>query len=324
MINAAIVGAGRWGQRLVKSVQGKSGDMQFVAAVARTPSKIKEFADKAGLKVTDSLDDVLNDKMIDAIVLTTPHSQHHQEILAAAKAGKHVFVEKPVALTRQHAEEAVNACKASGVKLGIGFGRRFAPAFLELHRVVKAGQIGDILHIEAQFHGPTGYMLMPGDWRGRRSEAPSGGMAARGIHTIDAMIAIAGPVNLVNAISIRQKIEAEIDDTTVMLLRFANGPTGYQAAIFATGDYWRIQVVGTEGWAEMRGELSLVTSDLKGNTKTQDFEAADLERAILENFAQAVQTKGEFVITDAEAINGTAVLEAIPQSAQSGGPVEIA
>jgi predicted dehydrogenase len=143
-------------------------------------------------------------------------------------------------------------------------------------------------------------------------------MTARGLHTLDGMIALNGPVNSVFAYSDRHKIEADIDDTTSMLLRFANGTTGYLATIFATANYWRIHAFGTAGWAEMRGERTLSISDLKGNVETKDFDATSLERAILENFAQAAQSKGSFVVTGAQAINGIATLEAIGKSANSG------
>jgi predicted dehydrogenase len=324
MINAALVGLGKWGQRLVTSVQGKSKDIKFVAGVSRDPSRSKAFGDAQGLKLTDSFGEVLADKSIDAVVLATPHSQHHGEIVAAAKAGKHVFVEKPMALSRKHAADAVKACESAGVVLGIGFGRRFAPAFLDLQNAVKEGKIGDILHVEAQFSGPTGYQLTPDNWRASRIEAPGGGMAARGIHTLDGMIALAGPVASVFAYSFRQKLSVDVDDTTSMLLRFANGKSGYLATIYATANYWRIQAIGTEGWAEMRGELNFSISDLKGNVKTTDHGAKDLEHAILENFARAASTNGKFVVSGEQAVNAIAVLEAIPKSAESGKVVTIA
>lgn len=323
MINAAIVGLGRWGQRLVESVQNKSDAIRFVAGVTRDPERARDFADKMGLALTRSYPDVLRDPQIHAVVLATPHSQHFQEIVAAAEAGKHVFVEKPMTLTQESAAQAVRACTDRGVALGIGFGRRMAPAFLELQRVVAEGRIGKILHVEANFSGPTGYQLQPGNWRATRAEAPAGGMTARGIHTLDGMIALNGPVASVFAYSDRHRLEVDIDDTTSMLLRFANGTTGYLATVFATANYWRIHAFGTDGWAEMRGERALSVSDIKGNVETRDFEAVDLEKAILENFAAAAQGRSPFVVTGEQAINGIATLEAIERSARAGSVVVV-
>ena len=323
MIRAAIVGLGRWGQTLVESVQDKSEKIRFVCGVSRDPGRTREFGDKKHLALTNSFQAVLDDPDVDAVVLATPHSQHFREIVAAAKAGKHVFVEKPMTLSGQDAAGAVSACQQAGVALGIGFGRRLAPAFLEMQQVIAQGRIGDILHIEANFSGPTGYQLSKDTWRATKAESPSGAMTARGLHTLDGMIALNGPVQSVFAYSDRHKIDVEIEDTTSMLLRFANGTTGYLATIFATANYWRIHAFGSAGWAEMRGERSLVISDLKGKVETKDFDATSLERAILENFAQAAKSKGAFVVTGPQAINGIATLEAIGKSASSGKPVAV-
>src|SRR3954469_21760254 len=134
MLRVAIAGAGNWGTRLIASVQGKSDKIRFVAAVTRDPAGKKALAEKFGLQLTASYADVLADQNIDAVVLATPHSQHAAEVIAAAKAGKHVFCEKPFTLTKEDAQAAINACKTAGVTLHVGFNRRHAPAYLELQR----------------------------------------------------------------------------------------------------------------------------------------------------------------------------------------------
>src|SRR5260370_29012071 len=106
MINAAIVGLGWWGKTLVESVQGTSAEIRFVAGASRTASpELNAFADRQKLRLAESYDAVLADPSVQAVVLATPHSLHAQEVVAAAKAGKHVFCEKPFALTRRAAEE---------------------------------------------------------------------------------------------------------------------------------------------------------------------------------------------------------------------------
>ena len=130
-LRAAIYGLGRWGNTLVESVQG-SEKFRFVKGISRTPENHKEFSQKNGIKVLSSYGRVLNDPEIDAVVLATPHSLHLKQIAQAAKAGKHVFVEKPITLTRKSAEKAIAACQAGGVTLGIGLNRRHAPAFVEM------------------------------------------------------------------------------------------------------------------------------------------------------------------------------------------------
>ena len=132
MIRAAIVGMGTWGQNLVASVQGKSDAIRFVAGTTRTPAKAIEFAAKHGIWMVDSYEQVLADGDIDAVVLATPHSMHSAQILAAANAGKSVFVEKPLGLTRQLSEEAVQACANANVTLAVGYNCLAVPIAIAL------------------------------------------------------------------------------------------------------------------------------------------------------------------------------------------------
>ena len=324
MLKAAIYGLGRWGNRLTESVQA-SGKIRIVKGISRDPGRHQEFSRNTGIPVVSSYQDVLDDPQIDAVVLATPHSKHHEQIVAAAGAGKHVFVEKPFTLTRATAEQAIAACRSAGVTLTVGFNRRHAPAFVEMLRRIRAGDIGDVLHVEGQFSGPTGYNLKAGNWRSTRVEAPGGGMTARGIHTLDAMIQIAGRVNEVYAHSSHRKLPADIDmdDTTSMLLRFAGGATGYLATIFVTGELWRVHAFGSKGWLEMRGDTELIACGIGGKPERLALAAVNKEQLTLEAFADGVAAKKSCVVPSEQVINGIAVLEAIVASAASGRPVGI-
>jgi predicted dehydrogenase len=324
MLRAAIYGMGRWGNRLVESVQG-SNKIRFVKGISRNPASHKEFTEKTGIKVVSSYGRVLKDPEIDAVVLATPHSLHMKQIIQAAKAKKHVFVEKPITLTRKTAEKAVEACRAAGITLGVGFNRRYAPSFVEMMYRIRAGKIGDVLHVEATHSGPTGYSLDANSWRSTRAEAPAGGMTARGVHTLDAMIQIAGLVTSVYAFSDKRKLpdNIDMDDTTSMLLKFAGGATGHLSAVFVTADLYRVHVFGSKGWIETRGDTELTMRGLQGNPEKATLPAVDKERAELEAFADAVEEKKNFLVPDAEAVNGAAVLEAIVASAAKGKPINI-
>jgi len=324
MLKAALYGLGRWGETLANAVKD-SGKIRIVKAVTRDPAKHREFGEKTGIPLTADYAGVLGDAQINAVVLATPHSMHHDQVVQAAKAGKHVYCEKPFALTRASAEDAVNACRTAGVTLALGFNRRYAPSFMELLRRVKAGEIGDVLHIEAQHSGPTGYRLQPGNWRATRKEAPGGGMTARGIHALDNMINIAGLVSSVYALSDKRKLAAgiDMDDTTSMLLTFAGGVTGYLATVFVTGELYRVHVFGSKGWLEMRGDTRLLACGLEGAPEEIDFPKTSKERALLEAFADAVAAKQPFLVPPEEVINGIAVLEAIEAAAAKGQAVRI-
>jgi len=324
MLNAAIYGLGRWGNRLVESVQGSS-KIKIVKGISREPSRHKELAEKTGIKVVSSYGRVLKDPEIGAVILATPHSLHLKQIAQAAKAGKHVFVEKPMTLTRKTAEKAIEACRAAGITLSIGFNRRHAPSFVEMLYRIRSGKIGDVLHVEATHSGPTGYNLDMSSWRSTRAEAPAGGMTARGIHTLDGMIQIAGLVTSVYAFSDKRKLAADVDldDTTSMLLKFASGATGSLSTVFVTADLYRMHVFGSKGWIEMRGDTELIMRGLQGQPERITLPAVDKEKAELEAFADAIEEKKNFVVPAEEAVNGVAVLEAIVASAAKGKAIQI-
>jgi predicted dehydrogenase len=324
MLRAAIFGAGHWGTRLIAAVQGKSAKITFVTAVTRNPAGQQALVERFGLALTSDYGEVLSDPNIDAVVLATPHSQHAAEVIAAAKAGKHVFAEKPFTLTRADAEAAIAACQAAGVTLQVGFNRRYAPAYREMARRIAAGEIGAVRHIEGQFSGPASYQTEPGNWRANQGESPGGSMTARGVHVIDGMIAIAGPIDTVFALSERQVHEIDVDDTTSCLLRFANGVTGYLGTLHATAPFYRMHVFGSKGALEMRGETELIATDLGGKSERYGFDVADKERAVLEAFADAVTSGVKFLTPPREIVNNVAVLEALIASAKSGKSVTVA
>ncbi len=325
MLNVAIHGMGAWGSKLIDSVDG-SGKIKFVCGITRSPEKHQEYADKKGIKLVTSFEAALADKGIDAVVIATPHSQHEAQVIAAAKAGKAIYVEKPLALTQASAQRAVDAVKAAGVTMCIGFNRRYAPSFLEMMKRIKAGEIGQVLHVEGHHAGPTGFKLKAGGWRSTRVEAPGGGMTARGIHTLDSMLQAAGGlVTSLYAYSDHRVMAADIDmdDNTSMMLKFSNGVTGYLGVCFVTGELYRVHVFGTKGWLEMRGDTELVSCALEGKPQRHTMDVVSKERAVLEAFADAVAAKQGFLVPADQAVNGIAVLESIEKSAKSGQPITI-
>ena len=183
MINAAIVGLGRWGCHLVDCIHGKSNRIRIAAGVARNPDKVRDYAKEHDFPLYDLYGKVLVNPRINAVILATPHTQRAQLIVAAAKAGKHVFTEKPFALTRQDAEACVRTCADYGVTLAVGFNWRFQPALREIKRMLDDGTLGKLLHIEGNFCGPSLYRFGREHWRLDREEGPAAdGPRGRRLH----------------------------------------------------------------------------------------------------------------------------------------------
>ena len=323
MIRAAIVGAGRWGQNLVECTQGKTDRIRFTTGVARTPERAASFASRHGLALVNDYAKALADPSIDAVVLATPHTQHAEQVIAAARAGKHVFTDKPFALTRASAEAAAKACADAGRVLAVGFNWRYQPALQEIRRMLRDGRLGRLLHIEGNFNGPSVYRFPQEHWRQQREEGPAGGMTGRGVHLVDSMLYLAGPIDSVFAQSARLTLDYGLDDTTSMLFRFTNGAGGYLGTVIATAEGWRMQVFGSKGWATVGAiphlhTWSLTTCKVNAQPTVIDYPQASTERAELEGFADAIEGRAPYACPPDDAVHGVAVLEAIVKSAQSG------
>jgi predicted dehydrogenase len=335
-VRAAIVGMGTWGQNLVNNVQGKSDVIRFTAGATRTPDRAKAFAERHGISMQASYEAVLADPSVDAVVLATPHTMHAQQIVAAARAGKHVFTEKPLGLTVAESAAAVAACAEHKVTLAVGYNWRFQPALQEIARMLADGRLGNLLHIEGNFCGPSVYRFGRGHWRQDRDEGPGGGMTGRGVHVVDAMLYLAGAIDRVTAQSFRLAQDFGLDDTTSMLFRFERGATGYLGTIIATAETWRMQVFGSKGWVEVGDVEHLTTWEMKvclldpaNMTAKQKprlitFDTTSTERAELEHFARAVQAGRALAVPGGDEVHNVAVLEAIVESARKGAPVSVA
>jgi predicted dehydrogenase len=334
-VRAAIVGMGTWGRNLVDSVQGRSDLITFVAGATRTPARAEEFGRRHGIPIEPCFEAVLANPSIDAVVLATPHSTHAEQIVAAARAGKHVFTEKPLALTTAKAAAAVAACAEHNVTLAVGYNWRFQPALQEIARMLADGRLGKLMHIEGNFCGPSAYRFGRDHWRQDREEAPAGGMTGRGVHVVDAMLYLAGAIDEVYAQSFRLAHDFGVDDTTSMLFRFKSGATGYLGTVIASAETWRMQVFGSNGWMEVGDVEHLTTWDMnvclldpanlgaKQKPKLVTFETVSTERAELEHFARAVRSGRSLAVPGGDEVQNVAVLEAIVESARRRAPISI-
>ncbi|MEM7123078.1 MAG: Gfo/Idh/MocA family oxidoreductase [Pseudomonadota bacterium] len=325
MLRAAIVGLGSWGQVLVDAVQengNPKGDLiRFDRAVTRTPSRAQNFADKQGMTLSDNLGDALGDD-IDAVVLASINSVHVDQIVAAADAGKPVFVEKPLAFTLAEARRAEEACTKAGVTLALGHNRRFLTATNTIKRLLDEDVIGRIVHVEGNYSGGYGLECEPGEYWVMRAEHPIGGMTTMGVHILDMLINLIDRVDTVRALSRRQIVTTEADDTTNVLLTFENGASGTLSTLTITPRHWRIILFGTHGQLEMDGYRHVTITRAGGEREVLDFSDEDMERAELEAFALAATGKAAFPLPVDQAIHNAAVFEAVVKSAGQDGAVQ--
>jgi predicted dehydrogenase len=334
MIRAAIVGLGRWGRSLVASVQGKSKDLRFVLAHTRTRATAEDFCRSQGLALVDSYEQLLADPNVDAVVLATPHSLHESQITAAAAAGKHIHVEKPITLDRAGADRAVEAARKAGVVLAVGYCRRFHPSVVEVRRRLAEGRLGTVISMVAQHTTSTGQFIAPDNWRAAPEEAPGGALTAVGVHALDHMIEFAGRVRDVRCVTARN-IPGPSDDTTTVMLRFDGGATGLIFCSVATATNFSFTLYGSKGLAEISKPnlqaLRFVPTSEQAPTgpvtappdEISEHPGFDMLNAELTEFARAIRQRKPYPVPIDEVLHGMSVFDAIVQAARSNEIVTV-
>jgi predicted dehydrogenase len=314
MIKAGVVGLGWWGQLLARSVND-SKKINITSGFTRTPSNASDFITETGIKLYKEYEQLLNDKSIDAIILATPHSMHVEQIKLAAEHKKHIYVEKPIALTLKETRTALGAARTAGVEIAVGFQRRCHPSMIAALDAVRNGKIGRVLHVEGHQSAPGLRIYKEGSWRQAREEQPAGGMTGMGIHLLDGMVSVLGAVEDVTVKSkkILQNNDSILDDMTSVLLTFETGTTGYIGTSIATSGYFSLRFFGENGVVEVRnpdlGEF--VYTDQTAKIEVTENKGFNMEGASLELFADQITGSGSFPVSDKEVLYSSGALEKI-------------
>jgi predicted dehydrogenase len=313
MINAAIFGLGRWGRNLVNAVE-HSEVVRFKKAVVTNPSKHLDFAKEKHLEVTADSNEVLLDPSIEMIVLATPHLLHLPQITAAAKAGKAVFCEKPLALTLDEARQAVAVCQEHQVLIGVGHDKRFWPSMQHVQQVVRSGELGKLIHIEGNFTNEN-LKNFQTSWRDLPENVPGGNLTATGIHIVDAFTNLMGPIKSVEGIY--RQMDGGTMDTLALIVDFESGATGLLSSPRPSPVFWRVHVFGQKGNIESRGPLQSIQSMSGKDSVVKEFAPINALQFQLEAFARAIENKTDYLISPAEILNTVAAFEASTKAVDS-------
>lgn len=270
MLNVAVVGLGWWGRTHIRSLLGKSDKVRITRLADTDVEAHRDFAGELNLPLSRDYDEILADPRIDAVILVTPHSLHTDQIVAAAEAGKHVFTEKPFALSKSEAERAVVAAREAKIQLGLGHNQRFAPPQREIKRRIADGSLGTITLLEANTSHDT--LMNVTSWRADPKEAPGGGLWHMGSHSIDVFNHWVGRATRVYA---QRASSVQFADTGVAIVTYAGGQTGTVSNVLVTPPSRHIQVFGTGGWARVTGPTGLVVCAKGGTPETLTFAVED-------------------------------------------------
>ena len=336
----AIIGAGMHPQQKVAPAIGLTSDSELIAVLSRDQGRADTFADAHGAQVGYSnMDDLLADSRIDAVFVASPNAMHLEHTEQAAKAGKHVLSEKPMATSVDDAMGMVNVCRENGVQLGLGFELRFHPAHLMAKELVSQGKLGRV-------------RLIQGHWgRGERGEpehrprtglrewwedpvAMGGGsvIMGLGVHVFDLMRFVTSQeITEVVAMTDGQTDAQPLEHIASMSLRLEDGTIANVSCGRMLPDTLNnFTVYGTDGrftgtatvWEARMGSLEVVSETIN---KTENFEYDYLANFVAElsDFRSALEEDREPAATGADGVRSTEVNSAVIESAKTGRAVKI-
>jgi predicted dehydrogenase len=256
-MNFAILGTGMVAAYHQAGIEGNATIGARVTAMSHhEPVAFSAVEERFGVRCK-LFDDVLADESIDVVCICTPSGQHAEQAVAAAQAGKHVLVEKPMALTLADADAIISAADQAGVKLGVALQRRTDPLFQSVRRALVQGDLGDLTlaSVVLPYYRDMAYYNQA-DWRGTWALDGGGVLMNQGIHIIDLLLWFMGDPVEIKALGGTLHRDIEVEDVIAAVLRFGQGALATVTATTTVGGGapHRVELFGTNGAIEIEGE----------------------------------------------------------------------
>jgi predicted dehydrogenase len=336
-MRVAVIGAGVAARPHLLSLADLAGEAELAWLYGRTPERLQQAAAQLplppGVRLTSSLDEVLDDPTVQAVLVLTPPNAHLEVVRRAAEAGKHVLVEKPLEVDLQRAEDVVAVCERHGVRLAVMLQHRLREAAAALRQRMASGELGTLVSASAtaRWWRPQSYYDEPG--RGTLARDGGGVLMTQAIHTLDLLLSFTGmPVQVTGLAATSPVHRMETEDTAAALLRFEGGAIGTIEATTAAypGFAERIALNFTRGTATLEG--GVLTGELMDGTRFTAGQAQgsgaganimafdhDAHRTVIADFLAAVRDGREPAVSGRSALDVHRLIAAIMASAR-GAP----
>jgi predicted dehydrogenase len=336
-----LVGCGNISDTHARAARSIPG-VEIVALFGRTEEKAEHIAALHGGTVYTDFDAFLRHAPMDVVAIGSPSGLHAEQAAAAARAGFHVLVEKPLDVSTERIDRLIAAADRAGVQIGVFFQDRLKPDVRVLSGLISSGALGRPILATGQvkWYRPPDYYA-GSRWRGTWAGDGGGALMNQGIHTADLLLAVLGPVRRVSAATATGLHDIEVEDTAVAVLQFANGAVGTLEATTTgyPGFPRRVEVTGTEGTAVLVQDR-LISVDLRNARAIEGWEPSAEDaanqsassptvadpiphRRIFEDFFDAVASGRRPCCDGREGRRSVALVEAIYRAARTGTPVEV-
>jgi predicted dehydrogenase len=324
-LTVACIGMGWWSDVLADAIK-RSGKIEIAACYSRSDQKRKAFASKYGCRAAPSYEAILADDSIEAVVNTTPNNVHLETTRAAAGAGKHVFLDKPIANTIADGRAIAAVCREAGVVLAIGYQRRRESQFRWIREQIDAGVFGKLVNAEANISRDRLGKIDPGSWRYTAEGMPGGVMLQIGIHYIDVLEYLIGPVKAVSGMLAQLVLPGDNPDVASLVMEHENGALSTVNASYASAsEYYAMNVYGKEASAyyDLHQGLRVLR---RGGDRSEKVELPKIDALVdeLEEFVRAVRGEAHPEMDGDRATRSLAVIRAGIRSAREGRRVAVA
>src|SRR3954468_1720242 len=312
-----------WWSDVLADAMKRSGKFTIAACYTRSPEKREKFAAKYGCRAAASYEEMLSDKTIQAVINTTPNAAPLETTRAAAAAGKHVFLDKPIANTIADARAITEACRKAGVVLALGYQRRRESHFRWIKQ--RIGEFGKLVNAEANISRDRLGQIDPASWRYTAEGMPGGVMLQIGIHYTDVLEYLLGPVKAVSAQFARLVLPGDNPDVASLVLEHENGALSTLNASYASAsEYYLMNIYGKEATAyyDLHEGLRVLRRGTKSATPVPA-ENNDTLAEEREEFMRAAGGDGEPEMDGERAPASLAVILAGIRSAREGRRVEV-
>ena len=324
-LRVAAIGMGWWSDVLADAIV-RSGKLEIATCYSRSEDKRRGFAEKYRCRAAATFDEILRDPEIEAIINTTPNDAHLETTRAAAEAGKHVFLDKPIANTVTQARAITEICHKAGVVLALGYQRRRERQFRWVRRQIDDDVLGKLVNAEANISRDRLGKVDLNSWRYTAAGMPGGVMLQIGIHYTDVLEYLMGPIKAVTGQFVRLVLPGDNPDVASLILEHENGALSTLNASYASAsEYYLMNIYGKDAsvYYDMHGGMRMLK---RGSDKTVPvpFSPNDTFVEELEEFAAAARGEGAPEVGGEYATRSLAVVRAGILSAQQGRRVEVA
>jgi len=324
-LRVGCIGIGWWSDVLADAIQ-RSGKLEILSCYTRSEDKRKTFAAKYRCRAAASYEAMLADPEIEAIINTTPNDAHLATTSAAAAAGKHVFLDKPIANRVADGRAITQACRSAGVVLALGYQRRRESHFRWIRQQIDDGLFGRLVNAEANISRDRFGKIDLTSWRYQAAGMPGGVMLQIGIHYTDVLEYLIGPIHAVRGQLAQLVLPGDNPDVASLMLEHENGALSTLNASYASAsEYYLMNIYGRDATAyyDLHNGLRVLK---RGENQPATVQCARNDTLVeeLEEFAAAARGRGQHEVGGEYATKSLAVVRAGILSAQQGRRVEIA